>query len=160
MENLNKNLAMGWDDAIEQDGQEFLLLKEGDYIFTVSDFNRAMFPGSAKIPPCPKAELTLQVETDEGTAYVRCDLILSRNLEWRISSFFRCIGQKAHGEKCSPNWNAVVGARGRAHFKTRDYVNKNGENRTTNDVDKFYDYDESIMKAPVEGFIPYNGGSF
>jgi hypothetical protein len=78
------------------------------------------------------------------------DLILYRSLEWRISSFFRCIGQKKHDERLVMDWTTVVGARGRARFKPRSYTNRDGEERQVNDVDKFYDWDEK--------FFPANGG--
>ena len=35
MSDVNNNEAMGWDDSIENEGQEFILLDEGDYEFTV-----------------------------------------------------------------------------------------------------------------------------
>ena len=95
----NNNAVMDWNDVIEDDGQEFVLLEEGDYNFRVTNFERGHFPGSAKLPACNKATLTLEVDTREGCAYVKHDLLLCRNLEWRISSFFRCIGQKKHGER-------------------------------------------------------------
>lgn len=141
----NSNMLMDWDDAIENDGQEFIILPEGDYNFTVVDFERGRFPGSAKIPACNKATLTLQVNTADGTATIKTDLILYRSLEWRISSFFRCIGQKKHGERLVMNWNAVVGSRGRAHFKPRNYTDRDGNERQANDVDKFYDWDEKYF---------------
>ena len=50
---------IGWGDQIVADGGEFLLLDEGDYDFTVTAFERGRFPGSAKIPACNKAVLTL-----------------------------------------------------------------------------------------------------
>lgn len=53
------NNIMNWDDTIENDGQEFVVLPEGDYTFTVTNFERGRFPGSAKIPPCNKATLTI-----------------------------------------------------------------------------------------------------
>lgn len=62
----DQNMCMDWDDAIESDGQEYVLLEEGDYNFQVVDFERGRFPGSAKIPPCNKAALTLQVKTADG----------------------------------------------------------------------------------------------
>ena len=46
------NSVMDWNDVIEDDGQEFVLLPEGDYNFVVTDFERGRFPGSAKIPAC------------------------------------------------------------------------------------------------------------
>ena len=150
--------CMDWDDAVENDGQDFITLPEGDYVFEVADFERGRYPGSAKIPACNKAVLTLQVETDEGIARVRTDLILYRSLEWKISSFFRCIGQKKKGERLVMNWNAVVGTRGRAHFKPRTYTTNDGEERTTNDCDKFYDYDPDKMPAiPNDGFMEIDG---
>ena len=91
---INNNTGMDWDDAIENDGQEFIILPEGDYNFTVTDFERGRFPGSAKMSPCNKATLTLQVKTEDGIASIRTDLILNRVVEFRISAFFRCIGQK------------------------------------------------------------------
>ena len=47
------------------------------------------------------------------------------------------------------DWNSVVGSRGRAHFKPRSYT-KDGQTRTVNDVDRFYDYDPSCEMIPVE----------
>ena len=55
----NNNAVLDWNDIIEDDGQEFVLLEEGDYNFIVRDFERGRFPGSAKLPACNKAILTL-----------------------------------------------------------------------------------------------------
>ena len=158
----NNNMFLDWDDAIENDGQEFVVLPEGDYTFTVSNFERGRFPGSAKIPPCNKATLTLNIDNDQGVATARVDLILYRTLEWKIASFFRCIGQKKHGEKVVMDWNKVVGARGRAHIKPRDYTDKNGAERQTNDVDRFLDYDPSVAFTPVtnDPDLPWGNGGF
>jgi len=141
----NNNAVMDWNDVIEDDGQEFVLLEEGDYNFRVTNFERGHFPGSAKLPACNKATLTLEVDTREGCAYVKHDLLLCRNLEWRISSFFRCIGQKKHGERLVMDWNKVVGSQGRARFKPRNYTNRDGEQKQTNDLDRFYDYDPAFF---------------
>jgi len=147
----NRNMCMDWNDAIESDGQEYVLLDEGDYNFEVVDFERGRYPGSQKIPACNKAALTLAVTTEDGRrATVKFDLILFRSLEWRISSFFRCIGQKKHGERLVMDWNKVLGARGRAHFKPRTYINRDGEERQTNDVDRFYDWDDKYFPVQTD----------
>ena len=153
----NNDMLMDWDDAIENDGQEFVILPEGDYNFTVTDFERGRFPGSAKIPACNKATLTLQVNTADGTATIKTDLILYRSLEWRISAFFRCIGQKKHGERLVMNWNTVVGSRGRAHFKPRNYTDRDGNQRQANDVDKFYDWDEKYFPVSNNSWTDLTG---
>ena len=141
----NSNLELGWEDSIQNDGQEFILLPEGDYNYTVIDFERGRFNGSAKIPECNKAIITVQVETKEGISTIKFDLILYRSLEWRLSGFFRSIGQKKHGEKLVMDWSKVVGSKGRAHFKQRSYVNQTGEEKIVNDVDRFIDYNEDFF---------------
>lgn len=139
---LNNDVALDWDDTLENDGQEFIILPEGDYDFEVVGFERGTFNGSAKMNPCNKAILTLQVVTDDGIASIRTDLIMNRVMEWRLSAFFRCIGQKKHGEKLQMNWNKVKGSKGRAHFKPRTYIGTDNQEHQVNDVDRFYDYQE------------------
>lgn len=145
---------IGWGDQIVAEGGEFLLLDEGDYDFTVTAFERGRFPGSAKIPACNKAVLTLTVQTPNGEANTKYDLILWSSLEWKISEFFRSIGQKKSGEAFVPRWNEVVGSKGRAHFKPRKYL-KNGEERQVNDISKFYDApqtQQNYASAPQSGW--------
>ena len=137
----NDNRIMDWDDTIESDGQEFVVLPEGDYTFTVTNFERGRFPGSAKIPACNKATMSINIDNDKGVATARFDLILYRTLEWKIASFFRCIGQKKPGEPLRMDWTRVPGSRGRAHFRPRSYTDGSGEERQVNDIDRFLDYD-------------------
>ena len=157
---------MDWGDSIENDGQQFVILPEGDYVFKVTGFERGRYPGSQKIPPCNKANLTLQVKTDDGIAIAHTDIILYRSLEWKISSFFRCIGQKKHGERLQMDWSKVQGSRGRAHFEPATFVGKNdGKEHQKNEVERFLDYDESLMppdeddqfmEIPEDAELPFN----
>jgi len=152
MQENNKEMLMDWNDSIENDGQEFVILPDGEYNFTVTNFERGRFPGGQKIPACNKATITIQVDSNDGIAVVKFDLLLYRSLEWRISQFFRSIGQKKHGEKLTMDWNKVIGSRGRAKFKQRSYTALNGEERVTNDVDRFIDYDETFF---IEEDLPF-----
>lgn len=147
--NNNQNMMMDWNDSIENDGQEFVLLPEGDYNFVVTNFERGRFPGGPKIPACNKAAITVQVTAPEGVSIIKFDLLLYRTLEWRISAFFRCIGQKKHGEKLTMDWNKVIGSQGRAHFKQRTYVNQSGDEKTINDIDRFIDYDPTFFMVEI-----------
>ena len=152
--------VMGWDDVLENDGQEFIVLPEGDYTYTVTGSERGQFPGGPKIPPCPKATITLNIDNDKGVATARVDLLLYRTVEWKIASFFRSIGQKKHGEKVTMNWNKVLNARGKAHFKPREYQ-KDGQTRQVNDVDHFLDFDPSYAMTPVKtDDLPWGNGGF
>ena len=146
------NMIMDWNDSIESDGTEYILLPEGDYNFEVINFERGRFPGSAKIPACNKASIVVQVSTKDGVATVKFDLLLYRTLEWRISGFFRSIGQKKHGEKLTMDWNKVVGSKGRAHFKQRTYVNNQGEEKSINDIAYFIDYKEEYF---IDSDLPF-----
>ncbi len=146
----DQSMFLDWNDAIENDGQEFVILPEGDYNFTVTGFERGRFPGGQKIPACNKAALTLQVNTDEGVAVIRTDLLLYRSMEWKLSAFFRCIGQKKQGERLVMDWNRVIGSEGRARFKPRSYVGNDGKEHQANDVDRFYDWDARFFTAGAE----------
>lgn len=48
--NLNnaQGMFLDWNDIIERDGQEYITLKDGDYDFTVTAFERGRFPGGTK----------------------------------------------------------------------------------------------------------------
>ena len=93
MSEMLENQTMGWDDSISNDGKEFVLLNEGDYVFTVVDFKRGWQDKSEKIPNgCNKAILTLEMETAEGPIRMTENLLLLRSMEWKMSAFFRCIG--------------------------------------------------------------------
>lgn len=155
MEN-NKDMLMDWNDSIENDGQEFVLLPDGEYNFTVTNFERGRFPGGAKVPACNKASITVQVDYEGKIAVVKFDLLLYRSLEWRISSFFRSIGQKKHGEKLTMDWNKVVGSKGRAYFKQKTYINNYGDEKTINDLDRFIDYDSKYFIEINEDDLPFN----
>lgn len=148
------NGVLGWDDTLENDGSEFVTLKEGDYVFEVTNLERGAFSGSEKMCGCPKATLTLKVETPEGTANVYDDLILHKKMEWKLSSFFRAIGAKQKGEKMQMKWNSVIGSKGKAHIVINKYTDRNGNERENNKVGRYLDYDESKMpKEENDGFM-------
>lgn len=131
---------LGWDDEIEKDGGEFTILPAGDYNFTVAKFERGRFAGSEKLPACNEAKLELKIDGGEhGEVTVFHRLFLHTTTEGFLSNFFTGIGQKKKGEKLRMNWNAVVGARGSCKVSINKYKTKNGEERTNNQVDTFYE---------------------
>lgn len=146
--NKNQASAFGWDDVIENDGTPLIVLDEGVYEFTVKGFERDSFPGSEKLPPCPKAALTLQVTVPEGVAIIHVDLLLCKRMEWRLSAFFRSIGMKKHGERLVMDWSKVKDSFGHAHFRPREYIDADGNVRTTNELVKFLDPPEN-QRLPV-----------
>lgn len=143
---------LGWDDEIENDGADFILLPEGDYDFTVTGFTRARHGGSAKLPPCNKAELSLLIVTPEGQTTIKHNLFLHTKTEGLLCAFFTSIGQRKHGEKLKMNWNAVIGAKGRCKVFIDKYTNDKGEERQNNKIQKFYEPEE--IKQTASSNVP------
>ncbi|WP_249630421.1 hypothetical protein [Streptococcus uberis] len=141
--NNNFERELGWDDEITQDSAGFVQLTPGDYQFTVTNFERARHtpnpqnPG--KLPACPKAIVTIQIETAEGVAQLTHNLFLHTTTEGMLSAFFGAIGQKKHGEPLRMNWNTVVGSKGVARINKRK--------GTGQYADKEYDNIKSMIYA-------------
>ena len=158
MENSNiKNVPLDWGDSLENDGEHYIILEEGDYNFTVSSFERSFFNGSEKISACNKAILHLQVDTDQGVANVKTDLILNKVFIWKIAAFFRSIGQKKRGEPLgSMDWSKVPGSTGKAHFKPRTYLGKDGQEYEINDVSYFIDKEDGFKEITSNDDLPFD----
>ena len=80
MANTTNERAMDWEDTIENESN-FRIIPEGDYSFTVSKLTRARYNGGAKIGPCPRAILDLDVVTPEGVVTVQHNLLLHTRCE-------------------------------------------------------------------------------
>jgi len=142
---------LGWDDEIEKDGGDFTLLPEGDYEFTVGKFERARFQGSSKMPACNRAKLELTVHSPEhGDVMVFHNLFLHTKTEGLLSNFFSGIGQKKKGEKLRMNWNAVTGSKGKLKLEINKFTGRDGNERTNNQVKKFYSYEEAFPQGQTQ----------
>lgn len=144
MSNLNNEL-FDWDSEIESDGAEYVSVQPGDYTFTVTDVERKQYNGSDKMPACNMVTVSGEIDVPNGIATFRENLYLIKRNEWKLSSFFRCLGMKKHGEKLRMNFNGAVGKRGMAAFKTREYNDK-----VYNCIDHYYDYDPEKMNQFTE----------
>lgn len=125
--------VFNWDDEIEKDDQ-FVTLEEGDYDFTVTNFERGLQDKTEKLPQCPKAIIALKV----GDATITENFALCGAMEWKISAFFRAIGMKKHGEKLRMDWQGSIGKTGRCHVIKSPGTKNN--NAIFNNVSKYYDY--------------------
>lgn len=151
---------LGWDDEIEKSGPEFVLLPAGDYNFRVEKFERGRHPGSANLPACNKAILTLKVDGGEhGEATVTNNLFLHSKTEGFLSAFFESIGQKKEGERVKMNWNAVPGAVGRCTLEINRFTSNKGNEIENNQVKTFLPYEEYLKHAGGQQ-ISGNTGQF
>lgn len=147
-ENIGREL--GWNDTIEKDASEFITLPEGDYDFIVESFDRARHNGSDKLPACNKAILRIRIDDPSGSVVVTHNLFLHTRTEGMLSAFFAAIGQKKKGEQLRMNWSTVPGSTGRLKLGIHKYQ-KDGEERTINEIKRFY---------PKEGAPAFTPGKF
>lgn len=137
-DNFNNEMELEWDSEISKEGAEYTLLPEGDYNYTVESYERARHPGSDKLPACNKAILHLKIKTDNGAVNIDHNLFLHQRTEGFLSEFFTSIGMKKPGEPLKMNWSKVPGSTGRLKLGVHTWKNKDGEERKSNQVSKFY----------------------
>lgn len=158
---MNQERELGWDDEIEKDGGDFTLLPAGDYEFTVTKFERGRFAGSDKMPACNQAKLELTVNSPEhGEVIIFHNLFLHTKTEGLLSNFFAGIGQKKKGEKLRMNWQTVIGSKGKFQLEINKFTGRDGNERTNNQVKKFYSYEEAYPQGQMQGGYqqPVQGG--
>lgn len=142
---LDYEHEFGWDDSISND-DEFVVLPEGDYDFEITNFERSRSKGSESVPASNMAIVDIRLTDGRQSTTVKDYLVLHTKLEWKLSQFFRAIGQKKQGETVRMNWGAVVGSKGRCKVVVEKYTTEKGEQREKNKIAKYYDY---IAPAPA-----------
>lgn len=151
----NVERELGWDDEIQKDSGEFIVLPAGDYNFTVTKFERGRFSGSDKMPACNQAKLELTVHSPElGDVVVFHNLFLHTKTEGLLSNFFASIGQKKKGEPTQMNWTLVVGSKGRLKLEINKFTGRDGDERTNNQVKTFYPHDPVTVGQQSGGYTP------
>ncbi|MDR2486500.1 MAG: DUF669 domain-containing protein [Clostridiales Family XIII bacterium] len=125
---MTEKLTFDWDDTLDADagdGGGFLVLPPGEYAFTVANYERSRYNGSAKTPACAMAKVQLRIEAEEGTAHVFDRLYFSTKARWRVVDFLRAVGVMPEGEGLKGSIDAAfadaVGASGRAKIGIRTY---------------------------------------
>lgn len=141
----DNNYTFGWDDEINAESSDFVLLPEGDYDFTVEKFERGRYDGSDKLPACNKAIVTFTIWGAEDSISITENFLLCSKLEWKLSSLFLSVGMKKHGEPLRMNWSAIPGAKGRCHVYIDPFTKKDGSEGKANKIKKFYAYDEDVQ---------------
>lgn len=129
---------LDWDEGFELNPSTFTLLPEGDYDFVVTKFERQRHPGSAKLPSCPKAVVTLELHAPTGeTGIITHNLFLHTKTLGLLSAFAISIGLGQQGETVKLDWNKVLGAKGRASVGIRKYTKKDGSEGESNEIKAF-----------------------
>lgn len=136
MENQDTGRALDWNDAVEE--KEFEPLKKGTYSFQVVGFQRKRHEGSDNLPPCPMAELDIQIDGKSyGKRVLKHRLFLHSRTESFLAQFFKSIGMQENDGKVVMDWGKVPGAKGTCEIIEREFVNKSGNIIKTNQISKF-----------------------
>lgn len=116
---IENSQAFSWDDEVNE--SEFEVIPDGDYAFTVTNFERARFePKSkdSKVGACHQANVEFTIKWTNSAGCERENklvyrLKLWRSLEWVIYQFFESIGLKKKGDGATVMpWNQIVGKTG------------------------------------------------
>jgi hypothetical protein len=138
--------AFGWDDTVQtadDSGGDFAVLRPGFATFRISELKRGYFEGSAKMPQCHQMQLTLTCTEADGTSStVYENLPLLSNWLWKLTAFFKAVRlipeETPAGSNVNLPWNSLaVGQMGYCKVKNRQYTNKKGEQKTTNQIERF-----------------------
>lgn len=153
-----QNLALDWDSTITEDGNSFVLFEPGEYEFTVEKFERARSQSGNNM-----AKLTLKVKDGNRKTSIIDNIVLTQNMEWKLSSFFGSLGLKKKGEPLKMNWDSVLTKSGRCSVKIEEYTKRDGSAGQTNRIDS-YIYLEDVEKSEPkqtsfgEEKVGFNGG--
>lgn len=149
----NENEFLDWNGSFIATESEFKLFEEGDYPFTVKGFERKIYDGQSKIPNgthYAEIEFEFMNPKDGSTTKVIDRLYLLKKWQWKLTQFFASIGQSpAIGQSFTPNWNAVVGSKGKAHLVINKYTKQNGETNENNQVKNYLEASDAGTPQPT-----------
>ena len=113
------NQAFGWEDEVEE--SSFELLPDGDYIFTVSTWEKAYWEPTkpdSKVGACQQANIEISIDWVNSAGQKKTNKLVHRLKLWRsldflIYQFFESIGlrKKGDGSQRMP-WDQIVGKSG------------------------------------------------
>lgn len=132
---------LDWDTPVDQDSLPFMTFPDGTRCtFEVVELEKTRTSDGR----FPMAKITLMCTAndehgEEGQTKVYENLVLNTKCAWKLGEFFRAIGQRQHGERVVPNWDAVDGATGRATLAVEEWTDRHGDTRTSNRVKRFLD---------------------
>lgn len=125
---------LDWDTTTFAAGNDFVLLPEGDYGFTILKTERERCQDGA-----PKLTLTLDVDGGElGHVQLKDGIKWVGSMQWKIASVLEAVGAERDGEgNVTGSVEACVGMMGAAHVGVRKWIGKDGKERESNQVERY-----------------------
>ena len=142
------NSVMDWNDVIEDDGQEYVLLLKGIITSLLLILKKEDSLVVQKFLPQIKQQYLFKFFLNWVLPQWSLTWFFLRHLIGNyLLSFVQSVKRKWW--KITMDWNNVLGAKGRAHIKQKVYTNQAREEKTINDLDYFIDYDEKSFSEVV-----------
>lgn len=146
---MQVNGVLDWDDEWDWEEPDFTLLPPGDYDFEVTGFEEGEYGGSAKVPACKKAVVTMRITGSEGATTVIENFLLFKTLKWKMQEFLVSVGVIEQGGKVSPRLFSpdLIGREGRCKIYVDKYIGSDGKEHENNKIKKYFAYDKNRAKA-------------
>lgn len=139
VENTTEGRELGWEDTIQNDGQDFEPVPPGDYNVTVEKFERGRSKGEGKLPACNMAIVYFTVHAYDRDLSIKENYVLHSSLEWKLSELFMGVGLKKKGEELRMNWQMLPGKTARAKVGLKPGVKD--PTKKYNYIEKLYPYE-------------------
>lgn len=136
----NNGFELDWDSTIDQDEQQYTLIEEGDYDFTVDHIDKTFVGDSSeKYAGAKMATVYMNIQVPgQDSVSIRENFILHSNFAWKIGSLLVSTGLKKKGEPISGNyWGKLPGTMGRCHVKQN--TSRRNPDQKFNNIDIFYE---------------------
>tara|TARA_R100000655_G_C2969002_1_gene190053 strand:- start:486 stop:1217 length:732 start_codon:yes stop_codon:yes gene_type:complete len=138
--------------TIENDGKDFkdfVIAPAGYYDFYVVKYETQEYTDKNVNPHRTRKRIivTIQFEFQDEKIEIKEYFPLKKSMEWKFCQFFKCIGDRKHGEPLVMDWQNCTGKRGKVKIKIDDWENKNGDVLQSNKVDKYIDPADAINPA-------------
>lgn len=141
----NQGRELGWEDIIQNDGQDFEPVPAGDYDVTIEKYDRSRSKGEGKLPPCNMAVVYFTIHDRDREVTVRENYILHSSMEWKLSELFRGVGLKKKDEELRMNWPALPGKKARAKVGLKPGIKD--PTKQYNCIEKLYPYEAPKYQA-------------
>ena len=126
-------------DSINQESQ-FVEVPEGEYDGRIDHVESGICQWDGTYNGNPTRDVYVNLRMPDGSdAQLRDTFVLNSDFEWKLSQLFLGTGQKKKGEPLRPNWDMVVGARGKCEITVNEYQ-KDGETRKNNRVKNYKEF--------------------
>lgn len=144
-----------WNDEIKNDST-FEVIPAGEYAFEVKSFERGRHNGSDKMPACPKAIMTIRVDSGKNATTLKHNLFLHSKTEGLLCAYFAACGMRKKNEPLRMNFEGSVGRRGKCKVGVRKWTGNNGQEMESNEISSFIMPDSYDPSTPPQaaGFTP------